>query len=98
MTYQAIAGKFRRAIRNGTGATFTLDQLLCLADAGVLKQIAELESEELCATHLNTAATGSPIGETGRPQESTRSLDANEAQLFIEALGRGTMSRPRASC
>lgn len=97
MTYQSIANKFRRALRNRTGATFSLDQLRQLAEAGVLKHLAELESEELCATHLNTADAGSPTDETERRQASTRSLDANEAQSFIAALGRGTMSRQKAS-
>lgn len=98
MTYQAIAGKFRRALRNGTGATFTQEQLRDMAGAGVLQYLAQLESEELCnATDLNMAAAGSISGETERRQASTRLLDANEAQSFIAALGRGTMSRPKAS-
>lgn len=97
MTYQTIAKKFRRALRNGTGATFTLDQLRQLAEAGVLKHLAELESDELCASNSNTADAGSTSDETVKPQGSTRSLDATEAQSFIAALGRKTTSRPRAS-
>lgn len=97
MTYQSIASKFRRALRNKTGATFTLDQLKQLAEVGVLNHLAQLESEELCATNLNTAAAGSPTAETEKRQASTRSLGVTEGQSFIEALGRGTMSRPRAS-
>lgn len=47
MSYQAIASKFRRALRNGTGASFTLDQLYLMADAGILNQLAQLEADEL---------------------------------------------------
>ncbi|MDK2756424.1 MAG: hypothetical protein KYX66_06780 [Blastomonas fulva] len=47
MSYQAIASKFRRALRNGTGASFTLDQLHLMADAGILNQLAQLEADEL---------------------------------------------------
>lgn len=97
MTYQSIATKFRRALRNKTGATFTLDQLKQLAEVGVLNHLAQLESEELCATNSNTATAGSPSDETEKRKVSTRSLDATEAQSFIAALGRGTMSRQKAS-
>lgn len=47
MSYQAIASKFRRALRNGTGASFTLEQLRLMADAGILNQLAQLEADEL---------------------------------------------------
>lgn len=47
MSYQAIASKFRRALRNGTGASFTLEQLYLMADAGILNQLAQLEADEL---------------------------------------------------
>ncbi len=40
MTAAAIASKFRRALRNGTGATLTQEQLRQLAEYGVLKTLA----------------------------------------------------------
>lgn len=87
MTYQAIAAKFRRALRNETGASFTLDQLRELAEAGFLNHLAQLESEELCAKFSNTADAGLSSGATEKPQVSTRSLDASEARSFIDQLG-----------
>lgn len=40
MTAHSIASKYRRALRNETGASFTLDQLRELASYGVLEHIA----------------------------------------------------------
>lgn len=45
MTAQALASKFRRALRNETGATFTRDQMIELAELGVLKTLAETEAD-----------------------------------------------------
>lgn len=59
MSYQAIASKFRRALRNGTGASFTLDQLHLMADAGILNQLAQLEADELRSQH-KVPRTSSP--------------------------------------
>ena len=70
MTAQAIASKFRRAIRNGTGANFTHDQLRELAENGVLELIAKLEAEELCPAknpHTPLANIGWQSGETASP-------------------------------
>lgn len=95
MTYQAIAGKFRRALRNGHGATFTPDQLRNMAEVGILKFLAELESDELCRNQsLNTADAGLPSVETEKRPTSGRSLDASEAQSFIDQLGYA-MSKPQ---
>lgn len=97
MTYHSIAGKFRRALRNQTGATFTLEQLEHMAEAGILKYLAELESDELCPSKNPTSSitdTGSTSAGTVRPRTSGRSLDESEAQSFIAALGKAT-SRPQ---
>lgn len=100
MTYQSIAKKFRRALRNQTGATFTLEQLERMAEAGILNYIAQLESDELCPSKNPNSSimdSGSTSGGTGRRPISGRSLDASEAQSFIAALGKATLRPQKAS-
>ncbi len=53
MTAHAIASKFRRALRKGTGATFTPEQLRALGEYGVLRLLSEIEADELCPPHHN---------------------------------------------
>jgi integrase len=55
-----ITRKHRRAMRNGTGATFSIEQLKALAAIGVLDHIARVEVEELCPA--KTPHTSSAIG------------------------------------
>ncbi|MFT4055205.1 MAG: hypothetical protein QM681_11925 [Novosphingobium sp.] len=50
MSAQVIADKFRRALRKGSGATFSLDQLKEMAGYGILKRLAEIESDEILAS------------------------------------------------
>ena len=71
MTVQTIAKKFRRALRNGTGATFTPEQLKELAEIGLLKTLAILEAEELCPAKIHPTSsetTGSTNGATANPR------------------------------
>jgi hypothetical protein len=99
-TYEPIAKKFRRALRNQTGATFTLEQLQHMAEAGILKYLAELESDELCPSknpNSSITDTGSTSGGTAKPRTSGRSLDESEARSFIAALGKATLRPQKAS-
>lgn len=42
-----IARKFRRALRNGTGAHFSRDELRTLADLGVFERLQQAEAIEI---------------------------------------------------
>ncbi|CAB5222840.1 hypothetical protein UFOVP368_37 [uncultured Caudovirales phage] len=90
MTAHSIASKFRRALRNETGATFTNDQLRELGRLGVLRMLAEIEAQELC--HEKPAPTdATPIGSTSAAmavRNSGRSLGQAEGRSYIEALAR----------
>lgn len=90
MTVQGIASKFRRALRNGTGASFTNEQLRQLGECGVLRLLAEMEAEELCPA--KTAHTGAiPIGSTSAgmgARKTGKSQGPKEGQSYIEALAR----------
>jgi hypothetical protein len=48
MSIKGISDKARRAIRNGTGATYTPAQIHELAGAGFLHLMCLLEADELC--------------------------------------------------
>ena len=48
MSVQNIAAKFRRAMRHGTGASFSNEQMHELASHGVLDLIVRAEADELC--------------------------------------------------
>lgn len=92
MTAQTIASKFRRSLRNGTGATFTLEQMKELASFGVLKMLATKEADELCPeTGSPSENTGSISGGTESPPTSGRSrpIPRNRGPLSIEALSAG---------
>lgn len=90
MTAHSIASKFRRALRNDTGATFTNEQLRELGRLGVLRMLAEIEAQELC--HEKTA----PIAETltgstnaaMNAHRTGRSLGQSGGRSYIEALAR----------
>jgi len=45
---QDIIDGIRRAIRKGTGVTFTHDQLVEMARLGILHNLAQLEADEIC--------------------------------------------------
>lgn len=50
----AIAEKMRRALRKGTGCTFTSTQLVALTRAGLLDLLSKHEIEELMQARGNT--------------------------------------------
>lgn len=94
MTAHSIASKFRRAIRNGTGATFTNEQLQEMAGYGLLKTLALIESEELCPERLpptSSVTSGSTKGGTeNRPTSGRLPPTGRErGPLSIEALSAG---------
>lgn len=84
MSGHAIAEKFRRALRNGSGATFTLDQLRDMARWGILLDLARREVDELCQ-----------VGESSLPPPeapsatSTPSPSDEQGNLSIEQLSHG---------
>lgn len=90
MTASPIASKFRRAMRNKTGANFTYEQLCQLGEYGLLRLLAEKEADELCpAKIVPTGATH--IGSTSAvmgARHSGRSLAPSEGRSYIEALAR----------
>jgi len=94
MTAQALASKFRRALRNETGATFTLEQMRELSSYGVLPMILQKEAEELCPdVQMNSGSetTGSPSGEMANHRISGRSPTTRTSRgpLSIAALSAG---------
>ena len=94
MSVQNIAAKYRRALRNQTGATFSLEQLEELAGYGVLELIARIEAQELCPAKIAPAlseATGSISVVMERPRQSGRlpATPKSRAPLSIEALSHG---------
>ena len=92
MTAQAIYSKFRRALRNETGATLTRDQILELAHLGVFNMLAEKEVEELCpetAAPSSSETTGSTSGGTANRPMSGRLPPRAAAPLSIAALSAG---------
>lgn len=78
MGIQGIVSKYRRALRNGTGATFSLEQLREMAECGVLETLAVMEANELCPAkiaNMSSEITGSISGATASRRVSTRSPD-----------------------
>jgi hypothetical protein len=75
MSAHAIAQKFRRALRNGSGATFSLDQLREMASWGVLVDLSRIEANEIWpadnvpATQASTTQPA-PINEAHRDRGS----------------------------
>lgn len=93
MTAHNIAQKFRRALRNETGATFTHEQLREMARCGVLHLIAKIETEELCpetTAHTEGVNTGSRSAGMDGQRGSGKSLDMNAGRSFIAALARAS--------
>lgn len=89
MSVQSIAAKYRRALRNGTGAKFTLDQLQELAGHGVLELIAQIEAQELCPAKpapILSAITGSTSAGTANLPVSGKSPERPKDQSYIAAL------------
>lgn len=87
MSYEAIASKFRRALRNGTGASFTLAQLREMASAGILNHLAQLEAHELCSRNPDENAPIPSPRISGLTSKPSPKLTEAEATAFIDALG-----------
>ena len=89
-----IAKKYRRALRNETGAKFTLDELRALVDIGTLDTIIQAEAEEIkgswARTHhlTSSATTGSTSAATVAAPISGKSPDMTPRQdrTYIAAL------------
>ena len=87
MSYQAIASKFRRALRNGTGASFTLDQLRLMADAGILNQLAQLEANELISKlprQRSVARESASDATTDLPNSASELVKATVANVLAD--------------
>jgi hypothetical protein len=82
MSAHAIASKFRRALRNGTGANFTNDELGELGRMGVLVMLAEIEARELCGEPAGPPAEVRPA----RDPSNTPSRGADDGFAYIAAL------------
>lgn len=67
LSAHAIANKFRRALRNGTGATFTNEQLKALAGWGVLVELSRIEANELCPISVTETDAAAASVEAPRP-------------------------------
>ncbi len=81
-----IASKFRRALRNGTGATFALDQLQEMAGHGILRTLAMLEAEELCPVRPEPVQAAPAATENEAPSASHRPAALGDGRAFIAAL------------
>lgn len=96
-TASTIAYKYRRALKNGTGANLTLPELQLLARLGALDLVTRAENEELMywqeilvrsssgTTGSTNAALGRPPASGGLPQSS-----ATDDRAYIKALGLAT--------
>lgn len=91
MSAQAIASKFRRALRNGTGANFTNDELRELGRMGVLVMLAEVEARELCGGPAYSPVETRPAEESS----SHRSRGVSDGRAYIEALTAATQPGKR---
>ena len=92
---QTLAKKFKRALRNETGAKFGLEELRAFADHGALDILQKAEAEELKAAwaerrHLTSSATTGSTSDamaappmSGRSRPTTPELDRSA----IAALG-----------
>lgn len=91
MSAHAIASKIRRALRNQTGATFTLAQLREMAEWGILVQLSEIEANELWPVKQAPASPQVVDEEkTAIPQKIPRKrrMTPEEGRLFIAELSR----------
>jgi hypothetical protein len=96
-TASTIAHKYRRALKNGTGAKLTLPELQLLAHLGALDLVTRAENEELAnwqeiLARMSSGNIGSTNAEMGRPPASGRSPQsrATDDRSYIKALGLAT--------
>ena len=75
----SLAKKMERALRNGTGFTVSVDEMLCLSDMGVLGTIQSEKLRELQAScpartvRTSSGTIGSTNAETSAPKAFGRS-------------------------
>ena len=93
----AIAHKYRRALKNGTGAHLTFAELQLLASLGALDLVTRAENEELtnwqeAVARMSSGTTGSTDVETAKRSASGRSPQspAMDDRSYIKALGLAT--------
>ena len=96
-TASTISHKYRRALKNGTGATLTFLELQLLARLGALDLVTRAENAELMnwqeilvgsssgAPSPTTAMVGSPPASASVPQNQ-----ATDDRAYIKALGLAT--------
>ena len=94
MSAHTIASKVRRALRNETGVSLTLDQLRELVrEDNLLNSLSEREASELCPAKPATTCetpTGLTRGAMGSRPISGRSRAMSEGRSFIAALASGS--------
>ena len=87
---QALASKYRRALRNGTGARFTHEELQALANIGTLETLQIAEARELQSSWAaNTRRSADQM-------RTTTHTDCCPA-LALTVLGQHAMAREAAS-
>lgn len=93
----SLSRKFERALRNQTGANFTLEELVALADVGTLDAIQKVKNEELVAKcrakipRTSSEITGSTNGGTENRRMSGKSpiTTSGDGKSYIAALTAG---------
>lgn len=88
MTAHSIAQKFRRALRNKTGCSFSYDQLVELAAMSVLDLLSKAENAELCVNAgvaplaISDDRVSAPAAPVPTPVTKTRKRESlNTAEL-----------------
>jgi hypothetical protein len=96
-TASTIAHKYRRALKNGTGAHLTLAELQLLAHLGALDLVTRAENEELTnwqeiLARMPSANTGSTNAAMVKPPASGRLPQSppTDDRSYIKALGLAT--------
>jgi hypothetical protein len=96
-TASTIAHKYRRALKNGTGANLTLPELQLLARLGALDLVTRAENEELMNwQEILAGSLSGPPGSTtaaiGRPPVSASlpQSQATDDRAYVKALGLAT--------
>ena len=93
-TASTIAHKYRRALKNGTGANLTLPELQLLARLGALDLVTRAENEELMTwqeilARSSAGTTDSTDTAMERPSTAGRlpQSQATDDRSYIKALG-----------
>jgi hypothetical protein len=67
-----LANKLRRALRNETGTSFSLEELRQLGDMGVVDLVVERELEEMRQSWVGKNSGSTQSGHSGLPGASNR--------------------------